>query len=86
MLPAQGRSRKLEDQLDDGLAEKVTAKPAAAAGAAERALALYEEPLALGGPPVDPARAEGDLARLAKAGRVLAEQTRIPGTQAPLTL
>ncbi|WP_432016597.1 hypothetical protein [Streptomyces hydrogenans] len=82
MLPAQGRSRKLEDQLDDGLAEKVTAKPAA--GAAERALALCEEPLALGGPPVDPARAEGDLARLAKAGRVLAKQTRVPGSQAPL--
>ncbi|MFB6833383.1 hypothetical protein [Streptomyces hydrogenans] len=71
--------------VDDGLAEKITAKLAAAADAAERALALYEEALALGGPPADPARAEADLARLAKAGRILAKQTRIPGTQALLT-
>ncbi|MGW0121738.1 hypothetical protein [Streptomyces sp. NPDC003327] len=52
----------------------------AAADAAERALALYEEVLTADVPPADADRAAADLARLAKAGRVLAKQTRIPGS------
>ncbi|MEU3633009.1 hypothetical protein AB0F34_20820, partial [Streptomyces fradiae] len=54
-------------------------KMTAAADAAERALALYEEALALGVTPAHPARADADLARLTRAGRVLAKQTRLPG-------
>lgn len=76
VLPAQPRFQELDDTE---LSEKVTTKLTAAADAAERALALYEEALALGAPPADPARADADLARLTKAGRVLAKQTRTPG-------
>ncbi|MFB7452930.1 hypothetical protein [Streptomyces sp. NPDC056194] len=53
---------------------------AAAADAAERVLALYEEVLVADIAPADADRAAADLTRLAKAGRVLAKQTRIPGT------
>ncbi|MEU2543843.1 hypothetical protein ABZ618_00055 [Streptomyces roseolus] len=71
--PAQTRA----EELDDGkLAEKVNAKLAAAADAAERALALYDEALALDIEPADQARAEADLARLAKASRILAKYAR----------
>ncbi|MER5740460.1 hypothetical protein ABT117_33005 [Streptomyces sp. NPDC002262] len=71
--PAQIRA----EELDDGkLAEKVNAKLAAAADAAERALALYDEALALDVEPAERARADADLARLAKASRILAKYAR----------
>lgn len=53
-----------------------------AAAAAERSLALYEEALAADVAPADIIRAAVDLSRLTKAGRVLAKQTRGPGTPA----
>ncbi|MFK3735016.1 hypothetical protein ACI2LJ_32655 [Streptomyces sp. NPDC088090] len=70
----------LLEQFHDEAGEKANAKMAAAADAAERALALYEEALALGVPPAEQARADADRARLTKAGRILAKQNRAPGT------
>ncbi|MFH8259318.1 hypothetical protein [Streptomyces roseolus] len=83
LTPGQTPSEELPgDGLGDdaALGEKANAKMAAAADAAERALALYEEALALGVPPADQARADADRARLTKAGRILAKQNRAPGT------
>lgn len=79
-LPTETRYEDPDtDLLDAEAAEKTNTKLAAAADAAERALALYEEALTLNVPPADQARADADLARLTKAGRVLAKQPRSLG-------
>ncbi|MFE3126309.1 hypothetical protein ACFXHD_23135 [Streptomyces hydrogenans] len=65
-----------QEPFDNELAAKANAKLAAAADAAERALALYDEFLVLDALPADQARADTDLARLSKAARTLARHAR----------
>ncbi|MFC8511113.1 hypothetical protein ACFU3J_16230 [Streptomyces sp. NPDC057411] len=84
-VPGQGRAAETETAATNAaLREEASRKLTAAADAAERALALYETALADGVAPADTARAAADLARLTKAGRILAKQTRLPAdSQAP---
>ncbi|WP_030693338.1 hypothetical protein [Streptomyces globisporus] len=70
--------QKAEQQRREEAGRRLTA----AADLAARALAQYEEALAVGATPADPERAAADLARLNRIGRTLAKQTGLPGGQA----
>ncbi|MER5631528.1 hypothetical protein [Streptomyces nitrosporeus] len=77
--PKAGDDQKPEQQRREEAGRRLTA----AADLAARALAQYEEALAVGAASADPERASADLARLNRIGRTLAKQTQLPGAQAP---
>ncbi|MFC8765841.1 hypothetical protein ACFUAG_34710 [Streptomyces sp. NPDC057193] len=76
--PKTGNDQMSEQQRREEAGRRLTA----AADLAARALAQYEDALAVGAAPADPERAAADLARLNRIGRTLAKQTRLPGDQA----
>ncbi|MER7960112.1 hypothetical protein [Streptomyces sp. NPDC096030] len=84
LVPAPKSAEDLEDDthVTDGheLSEEASRKLTAAADLAARALAQYESALATGVAPAGLDRAAFDLERLRKAGRILAKQTRLPGS------
>lgn len=76
--PKVGDDQKSEQQRRTEAGRRLTA----AADLAARALAQYEEALAVDAAPADLERAAADLARLNRIGRTLAKQTQLPGGQA----
>ncbi|MCX5395386.1 hypothetical protein [Streptomyces sp. NBC_00094] len=81
-LPRPARKAGDDQEAEKQRREEAGRRLTAAADLAARALAQYEEALALDAAPAGLERAAADLARLNRIGRTLAKQTRLPGGQA----